>query len=58
MRKSFFNLVFLEHRILVMDLEKFLRDRTPDSGVSRIVLKRGQNRDFGKKEGAKKNKKN
>ena len=28
------------------------------SGVSRIVLKRGQNRDFGKKEGAKKNKKN
>ena len=28
------------------------------SGVSRIVFKRGQNRDFGKKEGAKKNEKN
>ena len=27
------------------------------SGVSRIVLKSGQNRDFGKKEGAKKNEK-
>ena len=28
------------------------------SGVSRIVLKRGQNRDFGEKEGSKKNEKN
>ena len=36
--------------------EAFCVKLLTSSGASRIMLKRGQNRDFGKKEGAKKNK--